>query len=244
MIKQAFPKEPRLSTPGDRLHKHRQAFPWHPSRSTRGQTTNMTDKSSHGAHFKVNHETDYTPHIKPSPGTPHRVYKGTDYTETDKIFPWSPSRSTRRQTTNMQTRLPLIPLSKYQGTDYTKTDRTNLPLESFLKHQETDYKYADKSSPGTPLEASRDRLHQEHRSLLLAPLLAKYQETSYIDNKQVFSWSLFSEHQETDYTCTRNNDRQLIAFLWVSFRNTPGDRLMNTYKSSSGTSCSVPRDRL
>ena len=142
----------------------------------------------------------------------------------------------------MQTRLPLVLLSKYQGTDYTKTDRTNLPLESFLKHQETDYKYADKSSTGTPLEAPRDRLHQEHRSLLLAPLLAKYQETSDIDNKQVFSWNLFSEHQETDYT--RDNDRQLIAFLWVSFRNTPGDRLTNTYKSSSGTSCSVPRDRL
>ena len=155
-----------------------------------------------------------TPHIKPSTGTLHRVYQGTDYTKTDKIFPWSPSRSTRRQTTNMQTSLPLVPLSKCQGTDYTKTDRTNLPLESFLKHQETDYKYADKSSPGTPLEAPRDRLHQEHRSLLLAPLLAKYQETSYIDNKQVFSWSLFSEHQETDYT--RNNDRQLslpLGFL-------------------------------
>ena len=35
-----------------------------------------------------------------------------------------------------------------------------------------------------------------------------------------------------------------LAFLWVSFWNTPGDRLTNTYKSSSGTSCSVPRDRL
>ena len=181
-----------------------------------------------------------TPHIKPSPGTPHRVYKGTDYTETDKIFPWSPSRSTRRQTTNMQTSLPLVSLSKYQRTDYTKTDRTNLPLES--KHQETDYKYADKPSPGTPLEAPRDRLHQEHRSLLLAPLLAKYQETSYIDNKQVFSWSLFSEHQETDYT--RDNDRQLSlplgflseytrgqankhkqAFLWHLFQCTKGQTM-------------------
>ena len=157
-----------------------------------------------------------TPHINPSPGTPHRVYQGTDYTKMDKIFPWSPSRSTRRQTTNMQRSLPLVLLSKYQGTDYTKMDRTNLPLESFLKHQETDYKYADKSSPGTPLEAPRDKLHQEHRSLLLAPLLTMYQETSYIDNKQVFSLSLFSKHQETDYT--RDNDRQLslpLGFLGI-----------------------------
>ena len=133
----------------------------------------MTDKSSHGTHFKVNHETDYTTH---------------------KAFPWHSSQS-------------------IQG-DRLHQDGQNPPLESFLKHQETDYKYADKSSPGTPLKAPRDRLHQEHRSLLLAPLLAKYQETSYIDNKQVFSWSLFSEHQETDYT--RNNDRQLslpLGFL-------------------------------
>ena len=70
--KTSLPQGTRLSTPGDRLHKHRQAFPWHPSRSTRGQTTNTTDKSSHGTHFKVNYETDYTTH---------------------KAFPWHSSQS-------------------------------------------------------------------------------------------------------------------------------------------------------
>ena len=95
---------------------------------------------------------------------------------------------------------------------------------------------------GTPLEVPRDRLRQEHRSLLLAPLLAKYQETSYTDNKQIFSWSLsqYTRRQTTQETMTDN-----LAFLWVSFQNTPaGDRLTNTYKSSSGTSCSVPSNRL
>ena len=51
--KTSLPQGTQLSTPGDRLHKHRQAFPWHPSWSTRGQTTNMTDKSSHGTHFYI-----------------------------------------------------------------------------------------------------------------------------------------------------------------------------------------------
>ena len=97
-----------------------------------------------------------------------------------QIFHWSPSWSTRRQTTNMQT------------------------------------------------------------SLLLAPLLAKNQETSYIGNKQVFSLSLSQNTRRQTTQETTDN----LAFLWVSFQNTPGDSLTNTYKSSSGTSCSVPKDRL
>ena len=127
--KTSLPQGTRLSTPGDRLHKHRQAFPWHPSRSTRGQTTNMTDKSSHGTHFKVNHETDYTTH---------------------KAFPWHPSQSTRGQTTNMTDKsshgthfkvnhetdytthkaFPWHSSQSIQG-DRLHRDGQNLPLESF-----------------------------------------------------------------------------------------------------------------
>ena len=171
----------------------------------------MTDKSSHGTHFKVNHETDYTT---------HKALPLALFTECTPLEVYTKGQTTRGQTTPR---------------------RTNLLLESFSEHQETDYKYADKPSPGTPLEVPRDRLHQEHRSLLLAPLLAKYQETSYIDNKQVFSWSLLqnTRRQTTQETMTDN-----LAFLWVSFRNTPGDRLTNTNKPSSGTSSSVPKDRL
>ena len=134
--KTRLPQGTRLSTPGDRLHKHRQAFPWHPSQSTRGQTTNMTDKSSHGTHFKVHHETDYTTH-KAFPWHSSQSIQGDRQHQDGQSFPWSPSRSTRRHTTNMQTSLPLVPLSKYQGTDYTKTD---------------------KSSPGVLLGAPGDRL--------------------------------------------------------------------------------------
>ena len=134
----------------------------------------MTDKSSHGTHFKVNHETDYTTHkafpwhsSQSIPGDRLHVHQD------GQIFPWRPSRSTRRQTTNMQTSLPLVPLSKYQGTDYTKTDRTNLPLESFLKHQETDYKYADKSSPAWyPSRSTKGQTTPgTYKSLLLALVL-------------------------------------------------------------------------
>ena len=141
-----------------------------------------------------------TPHIKPSPGTPHRVYRGKDYTETDKIFPWSPSRSTRRQTTNMQTSLPLVPLSKHQGTDYTRN------IEAFSC---------------TPFsKVPGDKL--------------------YIDNKQVFSWSLL-EHQETDYT--RDNDRQLSLPLGFLSEYTRGQA--NKHKQAFlWHLSSVPKDRL
>ena len=54
--RQAFPWHP-LSVPGT---DDRQAFPWHPSQCTRGQTTYTTDKPSHVTHLKVYHETDYT----------------------------------------------------------------------------------------------------------------------------------------------------------------------------------------
>ena len=139
----------------------------------------------------------------------------------------------------MQTSLPLVPLSKYQGTNYTKTDKSPGVLLGAPGDRLQICRQAFPWYP--PLEVPRDRLHQEHRSLLLALLLAKYQETSYIDNKQVFSWSLLqnTRRQTTQETMTDN-----LAFLWVSFQNTPRDRLTNTNKPSSGTSSSVPKDRL
>ena len=134
----------------------------------------MTDKSSHGTHFKVNHETDYTMH-KAFPWHSSQSIPGDRLHQDGQIFPWSPSRSTRRQTTNMQTSLPLVPLSKYQGTDYTKDGQifpwspfwstrrqttnmqTSLPLVLLSNYQGTDYT--------RNIEAL----------ILLAPLLAKYQ---------------------------------------------------------------------
>ena len=90
-----------------------------------------------------------------------------------------------------------------------------------MEHQETDYKYADKPSPGPPFSKEPgDKLHRY--------------------NKQVFSLSLSQNTRRQTTQETTDN----LAFLWVSFQNTPGDSLTNTYKSSSGTSCSVPKDRL
>ena len=43
-----------------------------------------------------------------------------------QAFPWHPSQSTRRQTTQRQTSLPLAPLSEHQETGYTKTDKPSL----------------------------------------------------------------------------------------------------------------------
>ena len=128
------PPDTPLGAPGDRLHKDRQAFPWHPSRSTRRQ---ITQTSLPLAPLSEHQETDYTD--KPSPGTP--LGAPGDRLHTDRLaFPWHPSRSTRRQTTqrqafpwhpsqstgrqatHRQTSLPLAPLSEHQETDYTKTD--------------------------------------------------------------------------------------------------------------------------
>ena len=62
-------------------------LPWHPSWSTRGQTTQMTDKPSHGTHLKVYRETDYTNTYK-APAR-DRLHQPTPTT-----FLWGPSYST------------------------------------------------------------------------------------------------------------------------------------------------------
>ena len=57
----------------DKLHSDKnKPSPRNATFDSWGQATNMTDKSSHGTHFKVNHETDYTTH---------------------KAFPWHSSQS-------------------------------------------------------------------------------------------------------------------------------------------------------
>ena len=49
-----------LSTPGDRQHVDKQAFPWDSSEYTRVQTTQRTDKPSPSTLFRVHQGTDYT----------------------------------------------------------------------------------------------------------------------------------------------------------------------------------------
>ena len=47
------PRSPTFDSWGQ--YKHRQAFPWHPSRSTRDQTTNMTDMTACGTYTSSEH---------------------------------------------------------------------------------------------------------------------------------------------------------------------------------------------
>ena len=88
-----------LGVPEDRLHEGRtslplvplseyqrtdykyegQAFPWHPSRSTRGQTTSTTDKPSPGAPLGVPEDRLHVGQTKPSPGVPFSGCQRTDY---------------------------------------------------------------------------------------------------------------------------------------------------------------------
>ena len=145
----------RESERGSVIKTDRQAFPWHPSRSTRRQTT---DKPSPGTPLEVPGDRLQTS----LPLAPLSKYQETDYRQ---AFPWHPSRGTRRQTTDkpspgtplevpgdrLQTSLPLAPLSGYQETDYRQafpwhpsrstrrqTRQTSLPLAPLSEYQETD----------------------------------------------------------------------------------------------------------
>ena len=133
----------RESERGSVIKTDRQAFPWHPSRSTRRQTRQTSLPLAPLSGYQ---ETDYTKTDKPSPGTP----LGIPGDRLDRqAFPWHPSRSTGRQT--RQTSLPLTPLSGYQETDYRQafpwhpsrstrrqTRQTSLPLAPLSEYQETD----------------------------------------------------------------------------------------------------------
>ena len=198
-----------LGAPGDRLHNDRQAFPWHLSRSTRRQTT-QRQTSLPLAPLSEHQETDYTKTDKPSPGT-SLAAPGDRLHNDRRAFPWHLSRSTRRQTTQRQTSLPLAPLSEHQETDYTKTDepspgtslgapgdrlhndrqdpsrstrrqttqrQTSLPLAPLSEHQETDYTMTDKPSPGTPLGAPGDRLHKDRQAFPWHPSRSTRRQTT------------------------------------------------------------------
>ena len=76
-----------LGAVGDRLHRHRQAFPWHPSQNTKGQTTLMADKPSF--------ISDYTRGLT----TPRQMsFPLPEHQETDyqgrSVLPWNLSQST------------------------------------------------------------------------------------------------------------------------------------------------------
>ena len=191
----------------------RQAFSWHPSRSTRRQTT-QRQTSLPLAPLSEHQEIDYTKTDKPSPGTPLGA-PGDRLHKDRQAFPWHPSRSTRRQTTQRQTSLPLAPLSEHHETDYTKT---SLPLAPLSEHQETGYTKTDKPSPGTPLGAPGDRLHKDkpspgtplgapgdrlHTDRLAFPWHPSRSTRRQATHRQTsLLLAPLSEHQETDYTKT------------------------------------------
>ena len=170
--RQVFPWDPFQGVPGDRLHRGRTSLPLGPfSESTRGQTTQRTDKSS--------------------PGTIFMVLQGTDYIEDGQVFSWNPfqgapgDRLHRRRTS-----LPLRPFSGctrgqtthrtdksspgtlfrvYQGTDYTKANESS-PGTLFRVHQGTDYTEDGQVFPWDPFQgAPGDRLCRGQTSLPLGP---------------------------------------------------------------------------
>ena len=84
-----------LGAVGDRLHRHRQAFPWHPSQNTKGQTTLYNGRQ---AFLYL------------------RLHQRTDYTKTDEFSsPRAPGDRLPRQISP-----PLEFVSKHLGTDYMK----------------------------------------------------------------------------------------------------------------------------
>ena len=184
----------------------RQAFSWHPSRSTRRQTT-QRQTSLPLAPLSEHQETDYTKTDKPSPGTPLGA-PGDRLHKDRQAFPWHPSRSTRRQTTQRQTSLPLAPLSEHHETDYTKT---SLPLAPLSEHQETGYTKTDKPSLGTPLGAPGDRLHKDKPSPG-TPLGAPGDRLH--TDRLAFPW------HPSRSTRRQATHRQTIAFSWRPSRST------------------------
>ena len=119
--RQAFPWHPSRSTRRQTIHKDRQPFPWHPSQSTRRQTTHRRT-SLPLAPLSKHQETDYTKTDKPSPGTPLEA-PGDRLHKDRQAFPWHPSRSTRRQTTYVQTDKPSPAWHPSQSTRRQTTQR-------------------------------------------------------------------------------------------------------------------------
>ena len=139
-----------LSTPGDRQHVDKQAFPWDPSEYTRVQTTHRGQTSLPLVLFSeytrgqttqghrnlllapiwVCQETDYIKTNKSSPGAPlngpgYRLHKDR------QVFPRSPSQNTGRQTTFKKTSLPLGP---FQG---APEDRLHIQVFPWITFQNT-----------------------------------------------------------------------------------------------------------
>ena len=98
----------------------RQAFPWHPFRSTmQGTDYTKTDKPSPGTSLRAPGDRLH----KDRQAFPWYPSRSTRRQTTQRqAFPWHPSRSTGRQATHRQTSLPLAPLSEHQETGYTPTD--------------------------------------------------------------------------------------------------------------------------
>ena len=125
-----------LSTPGDRQHVDKQAFPWDSFQSTPGDRLHRGQTSLPLAPIWVCQETDYRKTNESSPGAPHggpgdRLHKDR------QVFPRSPSQSTGRQTTYRRQAFHWDPS---QGAPEDRLHIQVFPGTPFGVPQRTDYK--------------------------------------------------------------------------------------------------------
>ena len=108
-----------------------QPFPWHPSRSTRGQTTSTTDKPSPGAPLGVPEDRLHEGQTSLPLVYPSRNARGQTTCRTDEAFPWCTLLGMPEDRLHVgQTKpSPGVPFSECQRTDYTcRTDEALDPL--------------------------------------------------------------------------------------------------------------------
>ena len=145
-----------FSTPGDRPHRHIEAFSWHPFEFARRQTTRRQMS------LPLEPLSDsYRLHIdKSSAGVPLRAPGDRLHIER-RAFLWDPSQGA-----------PEDRLYIYKSSPGTHPrGQTTKDIKAFLmplehKHQEKDYKRANKSSPGARFSTPGDRLHKHSRTSL------------------------------------------------------------------------------
>ena len=100
--------------------KDGQAFPWHPSRSTRGQTTSTTDKPSPGAPLGAPEDRLHEGQTSLPLVYPSRDARGQTTCRTDEASPWCTLLGMPEDRLHVgQTKPPPgVPFSGCQRTDY------------------------------------------------------------------------------------------------------------------------------
>ena len=210
-----------LGIPEDRLHEGRtslplvplseyqrtdykyegQAFPWHPSRSTRGQTTSTTT-SLPLVPLSEHQRTDYMKDRQDTPGVPSGDARGQTTCRTDKASPG-------------------VPFSGCQRTDYMY-DRQSLHLvyPSRDARGQTTCTTDKASTWCTLLGMPEDRLHVRQTKPPPGVPFSGCQRTDYMYDRQSLHLVYPSRDARGQTTCTTDK-----ASTWCTLLGMPEDRL-------------------